>query len=95
VGNPSDLAMHKFIKPVPRNINNIDLKVEFIFDYCTTPRPSPVKGSLVKEWSSFPHFSRQNPDGAQVMMSDFSLQYRNKNELTLGYEYIAPVNVFW
>jgi prepilin-type N-terminal cleavage/methylation domain-containing protein len=95
VGNPGKNQYYKFLKPVPRNVNNIDLKVEFIFDYCVTWRPSPVQGSQVEEWCTFPHFSTQHPDGAQVMMSDFSLEYRHKNELTLGYEYFAPYNVFW
>jgi hypothetical protein len=80
---------------VPKNINTLDSRYELVFDICMAPRPAPSKGSLIEEWSTFPHLGKDHPDGAQVLMGDLSLQYRHKNELTLGYKYISPVNVYW
>jgi prepilin-type N-terminal cleavage/methylation domain-containing protein len=95
VGNPSLGSMFKFVKPVPTTVNNTDRNVELIFDNCSTTRPSPGVGSLVKEWSTFPHFGASRPNGLQVLNGDFSLEYRRKNDVTIGYRFIAPVDMYW
>jgi prepilin-type N-terminal cleavage/methylation domain-containing protein len=94
VGNP-DGSMDKFVKPVPKNIWTMQSNVELIFDICQAPRPNPDEAQFIKNWSAFPHFGTDRPDGAQVLMADFSLQYRNVNELTLGYMYIGETNMYW
>jgi prepilin-type N-terminal cleavage/methylation domain-containing protein len=95
VGNPSSDAMHKFTKPVPRNINNYDSRYELIFDYCSAPRPAPNSGSQIDTWRTFPHYGVYKPTGSQVLKGDFSLEFRHKNNLTVGFKYFGPSNVYW
>jgi prepilin-type N-terminal cleavage/methylation domain-containing protein len=95
VGNPSTSSLWKFVQKVPVSIYNDNSNIELVFDISAARRPAPSSGNLIKEWSSFAHFSRKRPDGTQVLMGDFSLQYRHKSELKLGYTFVAPVNVYW
>jgi prepilin-type N-terminal cleavage/methylation domain-containing protein len=95
VGNPSPGGMSKFVKPVPVNIYTMDSAYELIFDICQAPRPAHDQARYIDTWSSFPHLGRDRPSGAQVLMADFSLQYRNKNSLTVGYKFIGPSNMYW
>jgi prepilin-type N-terminal cleavage/methylation domain-containing protein len=94
VGNPSGFS--KFIKPVACNIYTLDRNIEFVFDFCCSyGRPVSTEAKEVEVWWTFPHFSQNRPDGAQVLLSDFSLEYRSVYEMTMGYRFVAPYDVYW
>lgn len=94
VANPTPFYLNKFVKPIANNVN-FDSKSEFIFDRCSARRPAPNDGGSVTTWTGFPHFGKDNPDGAQVLFTDFSLEYKRVKDLTVGYKYIGPANVYW
>jgi prepilin-type N-terminal cleavage/methylation domain-containing protein len=95
VGNPSVWSMAKFVKPVPVTVTNIDRRVELVFDFCSALRPAPNEGRLVKEWYVFPHQGEARPDCSNILMGDMSLESRPKEQLTLGYMFYHPENIYW
>jgi prepilin-type N-terminal cleavage/methylation domain-containing protein len=95
VGNPDVPDCGKFVKPYPTMINDYSADMELIFDYCAVLRPCPDEGRNINDWYAFPHYGKGRPEGSTVLMGDLHLEYRRAFDLSVGYRFFHPQNLFW
>jgi len=93
IANPS--RTNKFRRAVPTSVRTVSAKLEVAFDQCAAVRPSPGTGAAVAVWTQFPHFGRAQPRVCQLLMGDLGVRTRKADETGLGYEFVAPVDIYW
>ena len=91
LGNPSagDDLSGKYVEapyPSPKLSPGSLLAV----DFCAGQRPAPTSATGVQVWVYAPHFDRLNR-----LLGDGSVKQTTVGQMTLGFEFAAPVNVYW
>jgi len=100
LGGLTEKSHYKFVTDKPFDSRRMDgPRSELLFDFCATRdgfEPPTAADVPVGWWYTFPHASRVRPKLQNMLMTDFSLERRMKDQLTLGYRYVYfQMRVYW
>jgi len=83
-------------KLLPRNVSEFIWNVPFVFDQCSVQRPnSAIQARDVVEWYGFPHDGPAMPRVSNVLITDGRVENRKVEDMSLGYKYAHPIDVYW
>ena len=96
VANPGPAgSLYKIKKPVPQSTAEMNATLPFVGDVCQAPRPCPDAGSQVTVWGEFAHDGIDRAAVCNLLMGEGHVEARQKDSLTIGYEYIAEHDLYW
>jgi prepilin-type N-terminal cleavage/methylation domain-containing protein len=85
----------KFQKPIPTKISD---RMSFLVDTCNCPRygaHSSTQAIEVGEWDIWPHYGIDKPIGGNQLFNDGSVRFIPIFEMTHGYRFLSPGNLYW
>jgi prepilin-type N-terminal cleavage/methylation domain-containing protein len=83
-------------KLLPRNVSEFIWNVPFVFDQCAVERThTAIQARDVTEWYIFPHDGPTMPRVSNVLITDGRVESRKIDDMSLGYKYAHPIEVFW